>query len=59
MFFSYRGRAVNDIVGAEVPDPMVDMFVSDIENGIADTGVKAGMLKCAIDEQGLNPAWSV
>jgi phosphotriesterase-related protein len=54
-FFSYRGPAVNDIVGAEVPDPMVDMFVSDIENGIADTGVKAGMLKCAIDDQGLNP----
>ena len=54
-FFSYRGPPVDDIVGAKVPDPMVDMFVSDIENGIADTGVKAGMLKCAIDDQGINP----
>jgi phosphotriesterase-related protein len=54
-FFSYRGPAVNDIVGAKVADPMVDMFVSDIEDGIAATGVKAGMLKCAIDDQGLNP----
>jgi hypothetical protein len=53
------GPAINDIVGAEVSDPTVDMFISDIENGIADTGVKAGMLKCAIDDQGLNPGWSV
>jgi phosphotriesterase-related protein len=54
-FFSYRGPALNDIVGAEVPEVMVDMFVADIEQGIADTGVKAGMLKCAIDDQGLTP----
>ncbi|MGI8754630.1 MAG: phosphotriesterase family protein, partial [Acidimicrobiales bacterium] len=37
----------------DVPDPMVDMFVGDITTGIAGTGVRAGMLKCAIDEQGL------
>jgi phosphotriesterase-related protein len=54
-FFHYRGPALNDAVGAEVPDPMVDMFVGDIEDGIAGTGVKAGVLKCAIDHQGMTP----
>lgn len=34
-------------------DPMTELFVGDIRNGIADTGVKAGLLKCAIDEYGL------
>ncbi|WP_068275861.1 phosphotriesterase family protein [Aldersonia kunmingensis] len=34
-------------------EPMVDLFVRDIREGIADTGVKAGLLKCAIDEPGL------
>jgi phosphotriesterase-related protein len=52
-FFHYRGPALNEAVGAEVPDPMVDMFVGDIEQGIAGTGVRAGVLKCAIDHQGL------
>lgn len=33
-------------------DPMVGMFIRDIVEGIADTGVKAGMLKCAIGELG-------
>jgi phosphotriesterase-related protein len=28
------------------------MFLKDITDGIAGTGVKAGLLKCAIDEQG-------
>jgi phosphotriesterase-related protein len=54
-FFSSRGPALNAVVGAEVPDPMVDMFVRDIEEGIAGTDVKAGLLKCAIDHQGLTP----
>jgi phosphotriesterase-related protein len=31
------------------------MFVGDIENGIAGTGVRAAFLKCAIDHQGLTP----
>ncbi|BAH49467.1 phosphotriesterase family protein [Rhodococcus opacus] len=52
-FFHYRGPALDAIVGAAVPDPMVDMFVKDIEEGIADTGVRAGLLECAIDRQGL------
>jgi phosphotriesterase-related protein len=36
-------------------EPMVDMFVRDIEHGIADTGVKAAILKCATDEPGVTP----
>ncbi|HUA40035.1 MAG TPA: phosphotriesterase-related protein [Streptosporangiaceae bacterium] len=36
-------------------DPMADMFVADITTGIADTGVKAAFLKCAIDDQGMTP----
>lgn len=38
---------------ATTVDPMTELFVKDIRDGIADTGVKAGMLKCAIDAQGL------
>ncbi|WP_406268044.1 phosphotriesterase-related protein [Nocardia sp. NBC_00881] len=52
-YFHYRGPALNAMMGAQVPDPMVDMFIGDIRHGIAGTGVKAGMLKCAIDQQGL------
>jgi phosphotriesterase-related protein len=54
-FFHHRGPALNAALGTEVPDPMVDLFVGDIVDGIAGTGVKAGMLKCAIDHQGLTP----
>jgi phosphotriesterase-related protein len=48
-FFHYRGPAL----GPDLPDPMVDLFVGDIRDGIAGTGVKAAFLKCAIDEPGL------
>jgi phosphotriesterase-related protein len=54
-YFQYRGPALAALVGREVPDPMVDMFVRDIEHGIADTGVRAAFLKCAIDQQGMTP----
>lgn len=36
-------------------EPMVDIFVRDITEGIAGTDIKAGMLKCAIDDPGLTP----
>jgi len=36
-------------------DPMTAMFVNDITTGIADTGVKAAFLKCAIDDHGMTP----
>jgi len=37
------------------PETMTDLFVGDIERGIADTGVKAAILKCATDEPGVTP----
>jgi phosphotriesterase-related protein len=54
-FFEHRGPALNAALGTEVPDPMVDMFVADITEGITGTGVRAGMLKCAIDHNGMTP----
>ncbi|HEU4362824.1 MAG TPA: phosphotriesterase-related protein [Mycobacterium sp.] len=39
----------------DVPEPMVQLFVKDIREGIADTGVRAAFLKCAIEAQGLTP----
>lgn len=54
-FFHHRGPALNEALGAEVPDPMVDMFIGDIREGITGTGIKAGLLKCAIDHQGMTP----
>ena len=36
-------------------EPMVDLFVRDLTEGIAGTSVKAAFLKCAIDEPGLTP----
>jgi phosphotriesterase-related protein len=50
-FFMHRGPGL----GEGVPDPMVDMFVADITTGISGTGVRAGLLKCAIDHAGLTP----
>src|SRR6267378_15841 len=37
------------------PEIMTEMFVRDIEHGIADTGVRAAILKCATDEPGVTP----
>ena len=51
MYFHFRGPGT--VFGG--PELMADMFVKDIERGIADTGVKAGMLKCATDEPGMTP----
>jgi phosphotriesterase-related protein len=36
-------------------DVLVEMFLRDIREGIADTGVKAAVLKCATDMQGVTP----
>lgn len=54
-FFHHRGPALSAALGVDVPDPMVDLLVGDLEQGITGTGVRAGMLKCAIDEHGLTP----
>lgn len=48
-YFRLRGP----FMGMDLPDPMVDMFIRDINDGIADTGVRAAFLKCAIDEPGM------
>lgn len=52
-FFFYRGPALGAALGLDFPEPMEQMFVKDITEGIADTGVKAAFLKCAIDHQGM------
>ncbi|MGY1814089.1 phosphotriesterase family protein [Blastococcus sp. SYSU D00820] len=54
-YFQSRDPALAAAMGVQVPDPMVEMFVRDIEVGIAGTGVRAGLLKCAIDAQGMTP----
>jgi phosphotriesterase-related protein len=51
MYFHYQGPGTT--LGG--PELMTDMFVKDIEEGIADTGVKAAILKCATDEPGVTP----
>jgi phosphotriesterase-related protein len=48
-FFAHRGPGALP----DLPEPMVDLFVRDIEQGIQGTGVKAAFLKCAIDHHGL------
>ena len=37
------------------PEIMTEMFIRDIEHGIADTGVRAAILKCATDKPGVTP----
>ncbi len=52
-FFLYRRPVRDRATGAKSPDPMVEMFTSDITEGIAGTSVKAAFLKCAIDRPGM------
>jgi len=49
--FYFRFRGANRPPGGT--DAMTDMFVRDIVSGIGDTGVRAGVLKCATDAPGL------
>lgn len=35
------------------PDPLVELFIRDIEDGIAGTGVRAGMLKVMTERDGI------
>src|SRR5262245_38750604 len=49
LYFHFRGPGTV----LDGPELMVDMFVRDIQEGIADTGVRAGILKCATDEPGV------
>lgn len=50
----YFGRRLPG-TGPDGTDPMVNMFVRDITQGIADTGIKAGVIKCATDRAGMTP----
>ena len=50
-YFHFQGPGT--VLGG--PELMVDMFVRDIEQGIGETGVRAGILKCATDAPGMTP----
>jgi phosphotriesterase-related protein len=39
----------------DVPEPLDSMFLDDIQKGIADTGVKAAIIKVVTDEPGITP----
>jgi phosphotriesterase-related protein len=51
MYFHFRGPGT--ILGG--PEPMTELFVREIREGIGDTGVRAAILKCATDRPGLTP----
>ncbi len=48
-YFHFRGPGT--VLGG--PEVITEMFVRDINEGIANTSVKAGILKCATDEPGV------
>jgi len=50
-FFQFHGpgRTIDE------PDPLVALFLRDITEGIAGTGVRAGMLKIMTDADGITP----
>lgn len=50
-FFAQRGPGALP----DLPEPMIDLFVRDIREGIQGTDVKAAFFKCAIDHHGLTP----
>lgn len=50
-YFHFRGPGTP----LDGPEIMADLFVQDITAGIAGTGVKAAVLKCATEAAGLTP----
>lgn len=48
-YFHFRGPGLL----FDQPELLTEMFIHDIEVGIGETGVKAGILKCATDEPGV------
>jgi phosphotriesterase-related protein len=48
-YFEHKGPALSP----DLPEPMVDMFVRDITQGIPGTSTRAAFLKCAIDHFGM------
>lgn len=51
MYFHFQGPGT--ILGGA--EPMTELFVREIREGIGDTGVRAGILKCATDTPGITP----
>lgn len=51
MFFKFRGPGKL----VDGPELLTEFFVKDLTVGIADTGIRAGVIKCATDESGLTP----
>jgi phosphotriesterase-related protein len=51
MYFHFQGPGT--ILGGS--EPMVDLFVRELSQGIGETGVRAGILKCASDRPGITP----
>ncbi len=51
MYFHFSGPGTL----LDGPEPMTEMFVRDIEDGIAGSPIKAAILKCATDEPGVTP----
>jgi phosphotriesterase-related protein len=51
--FHFHFQGPGTVLGG--PETMTELFVHDIEQGIADTGIKAAILKCATDEPGVTP----
>jgi phosphotriesterase-related protein len=50
-YLKFRGPG--RLIGGD--EPMTGMFVRDITEGIAGTGIRAGILKCATDVPGVTP----
>jgi phosphotriesterase-related protein len=51
--FFFRFRGPDTLTGG--PELMTEMWVRDIERGIANTGARPAILKCATDLEGLTP----
>jgi phosphotriesterase-related protein len=51
MYFHFSGPGTT-LAG---PEPMTELFVRDISEGVAGTDIKAAILKCATDEPGVTP----
>lgn len=53
-FFFLYGHPVRQVDGRDV-DILTEMFVRDVTEGIAGSGIKAGMIKTATDHAGVTP----
>lgn len=51
MFFKFRGPGLL----VDGPELMTEFFVRDLTEGIAHTGLRASIIKCATDAQGMTP----